>query len=250
MAVLRVEGASLSYPIYNTNARSVRSHLVSFATGGLARQANPRTIVVDALRRISLDLADGDRLGLVGPNGAGKSTLLRLLAGVYEADGGQVVREGRVETLFDLSLGMDMDAKGYDNIRLMAAIRGFDQDRTRQLMADVAEFSELGDYLSLPVRTYSSGMVARLGFSIATATEPEILLIDEVLGVGDQYFLKKANDRLRRMAEESHILVLASHSAQMVREFCTKCAFMKRGRIVGFGPVDDILDQYEAELTE
>lgn len=247
MAKLHLQNASLAYPIYNLSARSLRSQLVSAATGGLARQFSPRSVVIDALRGIDLQLDDGDRLGLIGPNGAGKSTLLRLLAGVYEASEGSVVREGSIETLFDLSLGMDMDATGYDNIRLMATIRGLGKERTAQLADEVAVFSELVDYLHFPVRTYSSGMVARLGFSIATAIRPEILLIDEVLGAGDQFFLRKATRRLREMSDQTKILVLASHSNDMVRQFCNKCAILRRGRIVDFGLVDDVMPRYEAD---
>jgi ABC-2 type transport system ATP-binding protein len=248
MAKLVLKNVSLAYPIYNMSSRSIRSQLVSAATGGLARQFSPRSVVIDALRGIDLELSDGDRLGLVGPNGAGKSTLLRLLAGVYEASEGSVFREGVIETLFDLSLGIDMDASGYDNIRLMATIRGFNRDRTEVLAAEVAEFSELVDYLHFPVRTYSAGMVARLGFSIATAVKPEILLVDEVLGAGDQYFLRKATMRIRDIAEQTNILVLASHSNHMVRQFCNKCAIMKRGRIVEFGSVDEIMSRYETDV--
>ena len=248
MARLHLQNASLAYPIYNLSARSIRSQLVSVATGGLARQFSPRSVVIDALRGIDLQLDDGDRLGLVGPNGAGKSTLLRLLAGVYEASEGSVIREGSIETLFDLSLGMDMDATGYDNIRLMATIRGFGKDRTAQLSEEVATFSELVDYLHFPVRTYSSGMVARLGFSIATAIRPEILLVDEVLGAGDQYFLRKAMRRIREISDQTKILVLASHSNDMVRQFCNKCAILRRGRIVDFGPIDKIMPRYETDI--
>lgn len=249
MAHLVVNGVSLTYPVYNMNARSLRSRLVSFTTGGLARSTNPRMAVIDALRGVDLDIRDGDRLGLVGPNGAGKSTLLRLLAGVYQPTAGSIEREGRIETLFDLSLGMDIDATGHENIKLMASIRGFDAAETEHLAREVEEFSELGNYLNFPVRTYSSGMAARLGFSIATGVEPEILLIDEILGVGDQYFLKKATDRLQQMASRTSILVLTSHSPHMIRQFCTRCAIMKRGRITDLGPADEMLAKYGKDLA-
>jgi len=243
MAHLRLENVSLKYPIYNTHARSLRSRIVSIATGGVARVARARMVEIEALRGINLELRDGDRLGLLGANGSGKSTLLKVLAGLYQPTEGTVDRAGRAETLFDLSL-LDMDASGADNIRLLIAIRGIGRDEGKALTARIAEFSELEDYLDLPVRTYSSGMLTRLGFSIATAIEPEILLIDEVLGAGDQYFLKKAVKRIEEISERSRILVLASHSLEMLRQFCVRGIVMRRGQILESGPIRDVIAKY------
>lgn len=244
MAHLSLENVSLTYPVFNLQAKSLRSRFVSIGSGGMAKAASSKTIVVEALRGVSFDLQEGDRLGLIGPNGAGKSTLLKVLAGLYEPTEGTIERTGRTTTLFDLSLGMDQDATGYENIRLMIALRRLDGGDRDGLIAKIAEFSELQDYLHIPVRTYSSGMVARLGFSIATAVEPEILLIDEVLGAGDQRFLEKAMRRIEDITGRSRILVLASHSTEMIRAFCNKCALMRRGRILEIGPRDQVLDDY------
>jgi ABC-type polysaccharide/polyol phosphate transport system ATPase subunit len=244
MAQITLTNVSLAYPIYNLNAKSLRAQLVSITSGGIAKSTSPRTIVVEALRGVSFTLKEGDRLGLVGPNGAGKSTLLKVLAGLYEPTEGRVEREGRTTTLFDLSLGMDHDATGYENIRLMAALRQIDRKEVEEFVAKIAEFSELQDFLHMPIRTYSAGMVARLGFSIATAIDPEILLIDEVLGAGDQYFVKKAMRRIEDITQRSRILVLATHSTEMIRAFCNKCALMRRGRILEFGERDEVLERY------
>jgi ABC-2 type transport system ATP-binding protein len=245
MAHIHLQDVWLNYPIYNSHAQSLRSRIVSTATGGIARRARARILEIQALRGISLDLKDGDRLGLVGPNGSGKSTLLKVLAGLYPPSEGTFKRQGRTETLFELSL-LDMDATGYENIQLLIALRGIGRDKAQALIADIAEFSELDNYLDLPVRTYSAGMLARLGFSVATAIEPEILLVDEVLGAGDQYFLKKAVRRIEEISERSRILVLASHSMDMVRQFCNRCAVMRRGRILDEGPVQSVLSRYTA----
>ena len=229
MARIHLDNVWLNYPVFNTHAQSLRSRIVSAATGGIARHARARILEIQALRGITLDLRDGDRLGLVGPNGSGKSTLLKVLAGLYPPSAGTFVRQGRAETLFDLSL-LDMDATGYENIQLLIALRGIDAGRRRALTAEIAGFSELDNFLDLPVRTYSAGMLARLGFSVATAIEPEIFLVDEVLGAGDQYFLKKAGRRIEELSQRSRILVLASHSMDMVRQFCNRCAVMRRSR--------------------
>lgn len=244
MARIIASHISLAYPIYNIHAKSLRSHLISFTSGGVATQKSPRVIVVEALRGIDLRLEDGDRLGLIGPNGAGKSSLLKVLAGLYAPTEGHIERTGRTTTLFDLSLGMDHDATGYENIRLAAYLRGIAPSDIERFIVDVAVFSELEDFLQMPIRTYSAGMLARLGFSIATTTDPEILLIDEVLGAGDQYFVKKALQRIEEIARRSHVLVLASHSTEMIRAFCNKCALMQRGRIVEYGSCDDVLEKY------
>lgn len=243
MARIHLDNVWLNYPVFNTHAQSLRSRIVSAATGGIARHARARILEIQALRGITLDLRDGDRLGLVGPNGSGKSTLLKVLAGLYPPSAGTFVRQGRAETLFDLSL-LDMDATGYENIQLLIALRGIDAGRRHALTAEIAGFSELDNFLDLPVRTYSAGMLARLGFSVATAIEPEIFLVDEVLGAGDQYFLKKAGRRIEELSQRSRILVLASHSMDMVRQFCNRCAVMRRGRILDEGPVQDVLSRY------
>jgi ABC-type polysaccharide/polyol phosphate transport system ATPase subunit len=243
MAHLRLNNVSLKYPVYNTNARSLRSRIVSAATGGVARVARARMVEIEALRGIDLELQDGDRLALIGPNGSGKSTLLKVLAGLYQPTHGAIDRNGRTETLFDLSL-LDMDASGSDNIRLLIAIRGIGREEGDALFARIAEFSELEYYLDLPVRTYSAGMLARLGFSVATAIEAEILLVDEVLGAGDQYFLKKAVRRIEEISERSRILVLASHSLETLRQFCNNGIIMRRGQILERGPIGDVIAKY------
>lgn len=249
MTHITLDRVTLRYPIYNIDTRSLRAVFVDIGTGGRLKKSARNAVIVEALKNVSLSLKDGDTLGLVGPNGSGKSTLLRVLAGLYEPTLGTISREGAVSTLFDLSLGMDQEATGYENIRLMGALRGLRGKEIDEAVANVAEFSELNDYLKMPIRTYSAGMAARLGFSIATTIKPEILLIDEVLGTGDQHFLHKARKRMDLIMQQARIFVLASHSNDMIRQFCKNSLLLLRGRVFAYGPTDEIIREYERILS-
>jgi len=199
------------------------------------------------LTDITISIVHGDRIGLVGRNGAGKSTLLRVMSGIYEPGAGSVRVVGRLAGLTDITMGMDMEATGYENI----LIRGFMLGRTRReslaRVADIETFSELGDYLNLPLRTYSQGMVLRLAFAISTSIEPEILILDEMIGAGDKRFAEKAAARLSRVAEAARIIVVASHQPETLRRLCNKAVLLREGRLVAVGPVEQILSRYEAE---
>ncbi len=245
MAHISIRDAYLIYPIFDASAKSLRLIAMSQALGGMLKVEAKSAVMVEALRGISLDIQDGDRVGLIGPNGAGKSTFLRMLGGIYEPSIGSVEVHGKISGLFDLSLGMDYDATGIENIRMIGAMRGLDGPQTDQLVYEVADFAALGQFLGMPIRTYSSGMATRLGFSLATAIDPEILLIDEVIGAGDQDFFKKASRRIEQLMESSRILVMASHSNHSIRTFCNKGLYLKRGRVVAYGPVEDVLKEYE-----
>ena len=203
-------------------------------------------VVVKALANINLSLKDGDRLGLVGHNGAGKSTLLRVLAGIYEPVEGRVLVEGTVTPLFDTLPGLDGEDSGYQNIITAGLIFGLSRAQIEELLPSIEEFSELGEFLALPVRTYSLGMMTRLGFAFATAMEPGILLMDEGIGAGDARFAARAPKRLKEFMDRSRIVVLASHSEPFIKSICNKAALMQSGRIVTVGPVDDVLKQYNA----
>lgn len=248
MTHIKLDRVTLRYPVYNVDTRSLRALFVDLGTGGRLKKAARDSVIVEALKNVSLTLNDGDTLGLVGPNGSGKSTLLRVLAGLYEPTLGTITRDGAVSTLFDLSLGMDQEATGYENIRLMGALRGLRSGEIEEAIASVAEFSELNDFLHMPIRTYSAGMSARLGFSIATTIKPEILLIDEVLGTGDQHFLHKARKRMDQIMKQARIFVLASHSNEMIRQFCKNSLLLLRGRVFAYGPTDEILREYDRIL--
>lgn len=244
MAKITTKNASLNYPIFNADSKSLRSRLLSIGTGGILKPTARGIVYVEALRGLNLEIKQGDRVGLVGPNGAGKSTLLKLLAGVYEPTSGQVTRSGQVSTLFDLSLGMDPEATAIENMHVIAALRNIPQADVSDFIQEVVEFTELEGFLELPVRTYSPGMMARLGFGVATAIHPEILLIDEVLGAGDQYFMEKAVKRIENLMERSKIVILASHSNDMIQRFCNKAIYMQRGRMIAFDEVGKVLAQY------
>jgi ABC-type polysaccharide/polyol phosphate transport system ATPase subunit len=187
-------------------------------------------------------------LALIGQNGAGKSTLLKVIAGVYEPVAGTVMVSGRITPLFEAAPGFDADDTGYENIITAGLLRGMTRSEIENKIPEIEEFSELGDYLSLPARTYSAGMRTRLGFAVATAGEPDILLLDEGIGAGDARFAERATRRMKEFMDRSRILVLASHSGHLVKSVCNKAALMQTGRIVKVGPVDEVLDAYQSSI--
>jgi ABC-2 type transport system ATP-binding protein/lipopolysaccharide transport system ATP-binding protein len=247
---LSLENVSVSFPIYHGGSRSLKKSLLFRGSGGqLASDANHR-IVVEALRDVSVRLTTGDRVALIGKNGAGKTTLLRAMAGIYEPVRGVVKARGRISPMFDISLGIDGDISGYDNIRLRGLILGLSSHEIEQQMSDIVEFTELGDYLDIPVRTYSSGMMTRLTFAVATCFSPEILLMDEWILTGDSEFLVKAQHRVQRFIEQAGILVLASHSEEICRRWCNKAIWIERGQIRLSGDVHEVFDHYNSRTDK
>ena len=241
---LSLKNVSVSFPIYSSGSRSLKKRLLFRGTGGqIASDANNR-IVVEALRNVSLSLTGGDRVALIGSNGAGKTTLLRVMAGVYEPFVGDVISCGRISPMFDISLGIDSEISGYDNIRLRGLILGLTAAEIEERMPDIVEFTELGDYLDLPVRAYSSGMMTRLTFAVATCFSPEILLMDEWIMAGDAGFLAKAQHRIQSFVERANILVLASHSLEICGQWCTKAVWMERGEIKMQDDIETVLTAY------
>lgn len=247
-AVLSLDHVNVSFPIYQTGSRSLKKNLISLGSAGrIARDAKDH-VTVDALRDISLKIETGDRVAIVGANGAGKTTLLRVMAGIYEPISGAVTVKGRISPMFDIGLGMDMDLSGYDNIRLRGLLLGLRASQIEKMMSGIAEFTELGDYLEMPVRTYSSGMILRLTFSVATSFQPEILLMDEWILAGDGRFLTKAEARINSLIDNASILVLASHNLKVCRKWCNKALWLKNGEVHGFGPSADVIDAFEATM--
>ena len=247
---LVVENVSIEFPIYGTH-RSLRKALFERATGGLIVE-DPRRkdrVIVQALTDVSFELHEGDRLGLIGHNGAGKSTLLRALAGVYEPVSGRIFVDGKITPLFEMLPGLDPEDSGYENVVTAGALFGLPEGEIQRILLDVEEFSELGEYMGLPVRTYSLGMMTRLGFAFATSMEPGILLLDEGIGAGDARFADRAKERLEGFIGRSRIVVFASHSNQLLKSMCNKAALMHSGRIVMLGPVADILEAYKAYVS-
>ena len=244
MTLLSLENVTLDFPIYNASSRSLKKSLMNVGSGGLISQDANNGIIIRALENVSIHLEEGDRLGLIGHNGAGKSTLLRVMAGVYEPTGGSVSREGSVAPLFNVFLGIDEEANGYENIHIQGLYHGLNPKEINERMDEIAEFTELGNYLSMPVRTYSTGMKMRLCFAVSTCIQPEILLMDEWLGTGDAHFQEKATQRLDEFVERSGILVLATHSNELIQNVCNKAVLLEHGQVKMFGPVEDILDAY------
>ena len=246
MTSIVLDRVTVEFPIYNARGRSLKTELLRRTVGGHIESADNTHVSIQALRDISLTLNKGDRLGLVGHNGAGKSTLLRVLSGVYEPPIGTVRIDGAVSALTDMMMGMDVEATGYENIVLRSVFLGIPLDQAKRSVAEIEEFSELGNFLHLPLRTYSSGMMLRLAFAVTTAVTPEILIMDEIIGAGDAAFFEKAEARLKRVIGDSHILVVASHSEMTLQRFCNKAALLQEGRLVMLGSVDEVLAAYRA----
>jgi len=234
MPRLVLEDVSVEFPIFGADAASLKTTLTMAATGGRIGRDTGVT-VVQALREVSLELRAGERLGVIGHNGAGKSTLLQTLAGVYPPTRGRYRRSGTISSLVSPTLGIELEATGYENIMIRGLILGLDRRTIRRLTPDIAEFSGLGDYLAVPVRTYSTGMLMRLAFSIATSVRADILLMDEWLAVGDADFKQRAETRLREVVAGTGILVLASHSPELIARECSRVIELRHGRLVRDG---------------
>lgn len=241
---IELNDVSVEFPIYNAYGRSLKRSLVHITTGGRIGLSSMDRVVVKALSGISFRLNHGDRLGLLGHNGAGKTTLLRVLGGAYEPTGGTIKRVGKTASLFDLMLGMDPESTGRENILIRGRMMGLTKAQIAARSEAIEEFSDLGDYLDLPMRTYSSGMTVRLAFAISTAIEPEILLMDEWLSAGDASFIDKAETRMDSLVGSTGILVLASHSHTLLKQVCNKGLLMEHGEIKFIGNIDDAIERY------
>lgn len=248
MAHVLIDHASVELAIYNARGRALKSELLRRTVGGGLQNDIDRSVqVVKALDQVSFEARDGDRIGLIGGNGAGKTTLLRVLSRVYPPTAGKVSITGRVSSLFDLSMGMDSEATGYDNIRMRSIMLGCNYKEVEAIIPDVEEFSQLGEFLNLPIRTYSSGMMLRLAFAVSTAVHPDILILDEIIGVGDAEFAARAEKRMNAMIENASIMFLASHSNTAIMNFCNRTLWMKAGRLMMDGKPDDVLSAYAAD---
>jgi lipopolysaccharide transport system ATP-binding protein len=248
-ARIEVVDLSVLFPLYHANARSLKKTVIAAASGRLGKDRQDR-VVVQALREVSFTLQSGDRLGLIGSNGAGKTTLLRTLAGIYEPVIGRVRVQGSLNALLDPNLGMNPDLSGRENIMLRGMFHGLPRSALKRLEEDVQAFAALGDFLDLPVRIYSSGMVVRLGFGLATAIRPQVLLMDEWFLAGDSAFMEKARGRLEDMVRGAEILVLSSHQMDAVQAWCNRVMWMDQGRIRADGAPAEVLEQYLGHPVE
>ena len=240
-AYVELANVDIDFPLYHGNARSLKKMVVSSVRMGADAR---HRVVVQAVRDISFRLNSGDRLGLVGRNGAGKTTLLRALAGIYEPVAGRLRVQGSINALLDPNLGMNIDLTGRENIMLRGQYHRLDRPAIARLADEVADFAELGDFLDLPVRIYSSGMLIRLGFGLATAIRPQVLLMDEWILAGDAAFMAKAQARLEDLVRGAEILVLSTHMPEVIRNWCTRVIWLDQGRIRADGGPDDVLAAY------
>jgi ABC-type polysaccharide/polyol phosphate transport system ATPase subunit len=252
----------VEFPIYDPRMRSLKyslgiKHLAKgisriaardHSVGGQIGAGEAGRIVVKALDGVSFEIFEGDRVGLLGHNGSGKTTLLRTLAGIYEPVSGAIQASGRVFPLFDLQLGMDPDATGLENIWMRGKMLGLSTSQIRDALDDIADFTELDDYLYMPIRAYSTGMALRLAFAISTAIVPEILVLDEMIGAGDAAFIARADARLKTFLARTGILVIASHSMSILRQWCNKGMLLEQGKLVAFGPLEDVVSVYESKV--
>jgi len=251
-----LESVTVDFPIYDAAARSLKRRLVldkmsglmaakAPNVGGSVRENRQGVIIVRALDSVSFELVEGDRVALIGHNGAGKTTLLRVVAGIFEPTIGNVRSDGRVMPLFNLTEGMSPDETGIEMIQVRGTLLGLSGQEIADRINDIAEFCELGEYISMPVRTYSTGMLIRLGFAITTSVTSEILIMDEFISTADAAFMERAEARLKGFVERANIMLLATHSASIARQWCNKGMLLEHGRVVEFGSVDAVLETYD-----
>ncbi len=227
----------VDFPIYGTRHRSFKSTVLRAATGGSLARASDDRVVVRALDGLTFKFQEGDRVGLLGHNGSGKSTLLRVVAGAYEPVSGNISVQGSIASMLNVTLGMDHEATGYENIFLLGAVMGQSKQQMRERLDDICSFAELGEFIYIPLRTYSSGMVMRLAFAVATSTPADIVLMDEWLSVGDQDFAHKAQARLGAMLDSAKIFFLASHNENLIRRNCNWALRLEHGKMVSLEPI-------------
>lgn len=244
MAHIDLSRVTVEFPVFNAVQRSLKNRILGVATGGILSKRHDGVVIVRALDNVTLDIQEGTRLGIVGHNGAGKTTLLRLLGGIFHPTQGSLKTEGNCVSLINIGLGIDPEATGRENIKLRAAMMGAPTGQMGSIVEDVQAFADLGDFLDLPFRTYSSGMQLRLAFAASTAIKSEILIMDEWLSLGDEGFRTRSDTRLRKMVDATRILVLASHSKELLLRNCTRLIWLEHGRIRMDGDVASVADAY------
>lgn len=249
MSSIELKNVCLDY-ILKTGTDSFKQTVLSMLKRPKkTKQSSVKNSTFQALNNINLNITKGDRVGLLGRNGAGKSTLLRVMAKIYAPTEGVMRVNGNISNLFDVNLGINVEATGYENIINLGIMRGWSKQDALSIVGDIESFTELGDFLNNPVCTYSTGMQMKLAFSVATARPPEIVLIDEIIGAGDAHFMKKATRRIEDMVDKSHILVLTSHSNEIIRNFCNKVCVLDKGNLIYSGDIEPGIKFYENALN-
>ncbi len=248
MARIELHKVAVEYPVPHLQNRSFVGAVKSAAIGGLIKRE--KTLRIRALDGVTMELRDGDRLGLLGRNGAGKTTLLKTMASILPPTEGRITVEGRISPLISMMLGLDNEASGYENIRIRGRLLGFTEEQIAEVTPKIAEFTELQDYLHLPLKIYSSGMRMRLTFAASTAFKPEVLLLDEWLGTGDLEFRNKAAQRLRDLIAESGIFVFASHSRDLHKRISNKGAVLENGKLLFFGDIQEAFEFQDARRAK
>ena len=242
--VLEVDNVSMKFNLMEKKVDNLKEYVIKMIKNELRYQE------FWALHNISFSLNKGDRLGILGLNGAGKSTLLKIIAGVLKATEGNITTKGKIVPLLELGAGFDQQYTGAENIYLYGAVLGYSKEFIQEKYDEIIEFSELGDFINVPVKNYSSGMKARLGFSIATVVEPEILILDEVLSVGDAKFRKKSENRILSMFDSGVTVLFVSHSLEQVKRICNRAILLEKGNLIADGDINEVGDIYEAKIND
>jgi lipopolysaccharide transport system ATP-binding protein len=232
MGSIEAKNLTVEFPVFTNSHRSLKNAVLNMSTGGKLARTSGNKVSIRAIDNLSFNIKKGERVGLMGHNGSGKTTLLRVLAGAYEPVSGYLKVKGRIASLLDINLGMDVDATGYDNIFLRGIMMGLTPTEIRAKTDDIAEFTELGEYLDMPVRTYSTGMQLRLAFAVSTSVDADIVVMDEWLSVGDAAFNEKAARRLKGFVDNAPILVIATHSEELLKSVCNRAFKMEHGQII------------------
>jgi lipopolysaccharide transport system ATP-binding protein len=241
---IELRNVGVAFPVFNAWNHSFKNRVLSAVTGGAIDRKHDGSVVVRGLQGINLKIEAGDRVGLIGHNGAGKTTMLRVLSGIYAPTEGEARINGECVSLINISLGIDPEATGRENIKLRSAMIGFSPKETKERMEEIIDFSGLGDFIDMPFRTYSSGMQLRLAFSVSTSIRPQILVLDEWLSTGDEEFRHRAEKRMKDVVDSTDILILASHSRQLLEENCNRVVWLEHGNIKMDGGASDILRSY------
>jgi lipopolysaccharide transport system ATP-binding protein len=243
---IKVTNVTMQYPIGGSGRGSLKSLLFSLIGH---QESRPKVQFVEVVRELNIDIRYGERVALIGHNGSGKSTLLRALAGVYPPKSGSIETVGHIGTLLDLGLGFEPEATGRENIYNRGMAMGYSRAQLRAAEKDIVEFARLGDFIDLPLRTYSSGMQLRLGFAVSTQFRPDILLIDEVFGVGDAAFADSAIERILEIVRGAGIMVIATHDINLVQTVCNRAIWLHRGTVQRDGPPGVVIAEYQKYMS-